>query len=125
MISFELDAEQQLIQETVRGFAKDELTPALRTAERERAPTAAMARGYAELGLRHLDLPESHGGQGASLITTMLAEEELGWGDPSLALALDRGYAGELAIVVASDEKARARLAPRPSTVTALAYAEP
>ena len=57
MISFELDSDQLLIQETVRAFAKDELGPTARTAEKGGAPTVQLARSHAELCLRHLDLP--------------------------------------------------------------------
>ncbi len=121
MITFELDSEQTLIQETVHAFAKDELAPALRSAEKAATPPAALRKSHHELGLRHLDLPEAQGGQGASLVTTVVAEEELGWGDAALALALDNGYAGELAISLLG----RAQHAPTPSTVTAIAYAEP
>ena len=124
MISFELDSDQTLIQETVHAFAKDELVPSIRAAEKTGAPSDALRRSYGELGLARIDLPEGQGGAGATISTAVLAEEELGWGDAALALALDPGYAGELAIALLADDKRRAQLAPGPGTVTAVAYCE-
>ena len=118
MISFELESDQTLIQETVRAFAKDELATAARTAEKAGEPSAALRKSHAELGLAKLDLPESHGGQGASLCTTMVAEEELGWGDAPLAVALDGGYAAELLLSLAGKRS-------QGGEPTALAYCEP
>jgi acyl-CoA dehydrogenase len=118
MISFELDSDQTLIQETVRTFAKDELAVAARAAEKAGAPPAAIKKSHTELGLGRLDLPEAHGGQAAHLTTAVIAEEELGWGDAALALALDAGYAGELFLSLCNAR-------PVKDAVTALAYCEP
>jgi len=119
MISFALDPDQTLVQETLRAFAKNELAPQSRSAEAARQPSAALKREHAELGLLHLDLPESHGGQGATVCTTVIAEEELGWGDAALALALDAGYAGALFLSLLDGR------AHEPEGVVALAYCEP
>jgi alkylation response protein AidB-like acyl-CoA dehydrogenase len=121
MISFELESDQTLIQETVHGFAKDELSAQARACEKAGAPSPAIRRSHTELGLARLDLPEAHGGQGATLTTMIVAEEELGWGDAPLALALDGGYAGELFLSLAD----KAHMKPGADTLTAFAYCEP
>ena len=118
MISFALDPDQTLIQETLREFAKNELAPQARSAESARQPSAALKKGHAELGMQHIDLPESLGGQGATLCTTVVAEEELGWGDAALALALDAGYPGTLFLALARETGAEVG-------AVALAYCEP
>jgi alkylation response protein AidB-like acyl-CoA dehydrogenase len=88
MLSFALSEDQQMLQETVRKFAADELRPVARALEKARAVPADLQRRFAELGLVLVDAPEAAGGMGLGLTTAVLAHEELAWGDPGAAVAL-------------------------------------
>jgi alkylation response protein AidB-like acyl-CoA dehydrogenase len=87
VISFAPTEDQRLIRDTVRELAANELRPRIREAESKRALPDDVARQVHEMGLTTLSLPESAGGQGLPLVTAVIAEEELAWGDPVAALA--------------------------------------
>lgn len=87
MIDFEPSEEQQLIIDTVRGFAEAEIRQDARDAdEAGKLPESAIAQVH-ELGLVSNALPEAHGGGGErSAVTAALVAEELAWGDLAIAL---------------------------------------
>jgi len=89
MIDFEPSEEQQLIIDTVRQFATNEIRKAARDADEVAAlPAAVLERAHA-LGLVSNALPEAYGGGGArSAVTGTLAGEELAYGDLAIALAV-------------------------------------
>lgn len=60
----------------------------MRKWERARAVPDEMRRKVHELGLGLIDVPEALGGAGASLVTAVVAHEELAFGDPGAAVAL-------------------------------------
>ncbi|HTF33290.1 MAG TPA: acyl-CoA dehydrogenase family protein [Myxococcota bacterium] len=89
MIDFEPTEEQQLIVETVRQFATNEIRKAAREADEAAALPAAVLERAHELGLVSSALPEAYGGGGArSAVTGALAAEELAYGDLAIALAV-------------------------------------
>lgn len=89
MIDFEPSEEQQLIVETVRQFARNEIRPLARECDESgKLPDALLAAAH-ELGLVANGLPEEHGGGGErSAVTGALVAEELAWGDLAIALAI-------------------------------------
>ncbi|MGH0031363.1 MAG: acyl-CoA dehydrogenase family protein [Myxococcota bacterium] len=89
MIDLEPSEEQQLIVDTVRQFAENEVRPKARECDEAHALDAAVLAGAHELGLVANALPESVGGGGErSAVTGALVAEELAWGDLSLALGV-------------------------------------
>ena len=89
LIDFEPAEEQQLIAETVKQFAANEIRPLARdAAEAHELPDTILAQAH-ELGLVALGLPEAHGGGGErSAVTGVLVAEELAFGDLAIALAI-------------------------------------
>jgi alkylation response protein AidB-like acyl-CoA dehydrogenase len=89
LIDFEPSEEQQLIIDTVRQFAVNEIRPAAHdAAESRKLPEAALSQAH-ELGLVAHGLDETHGGGGErSAVTGALIAEELAWGDLAIALAI-------------------------------------
>jgi isovaleryl-CoA dehydrogenase len=76
-MDWELTAEQRLLQQTVREFARNEVAPLAREIDREqRFPSESWQRG-AELGLLGIAAPEEHGGTGLGLTEMCLVGEEL------------------------------------------------
>jgi alkylation response protein AidB-like acyl-CoA dehydrogenase len=88
MVNFKPTDEQELIRETMAGFARDVLRPQAREAdERCDVPEGAVARAW-ELGLVQSAVPEGLGGYGDPRLTLTgtLLLEELAYGDLALAL---------------------------------------
>jgi acyl-CoA dehydrogenase len=89
LIDFEPSEEQQLILDTVRQFAGQEIRPRARECEESgKLPGEVLAQAH-ELGLVANALDEAYGGGGErSAVTGALIAEELAWGDLAIALAL-------------------------------------
>lgn len=111
MISFGLEEDQQIIQETVRKFAAEELRPNMRAFEKSGVPDRLRTR-FDELGLGLDDV---------ALPTAVLVHEELAFGDPGAAVALSAPYDGNRALAALADDAQRARFLGKP---TAICYSE-
>jgi alkylation response protein AidB-like acyl-CoA dehydrogenase len=113
MISFGLEEDQQIIQDTVRKFAGEVVRPRMREWERARGVTAEARRQFHELGLGLIDAPEAAGGAGASALTAALVQEELAFGDAGAAVALWAPHLAPAAILELGDEAQARRLLQR------------
>ncbi len=90
MISFTPTDDQQLLLDTLRRYALNDMRPVAHDADEDSAlPPAVVQKGW-ELGLIPSVIPEELGGFGdpLSAITGALAAEELAYGDLALALAV-------------------------------------
>jgi acyl-CoA dehydrogenase len=90
MVNFKPTEDQELVRETMAGFAREVLRPAAREADEKGAvPEDIVARGW-ELGLVQSGIPEQLGGYGdaRSAITGALLLEELAYGDAAITLEL-------------------------------------
>jgi len=77
LLELPLTEEQELLRDTVRSFAQDELLPQAIAIDREaRFPTDTFKK-MAELGLLGLPIPEELEGSGVDTRTTILVVEEL------------------------------------------------
>jgi len=88
MIDFEPSEEQRLVRESVAEFARSTLAPRVREVEKARAVPEDVRKLAHEMGLGTVSIPESAGGQGLGLLTTVLLEEELGAADAAAAFGL-------------------------------------
>ena len=84
-----LSEEEELFRDTVRDFAEREVRPRVAAMERASSVDPALLAKCFELGLMGIDVPESHGGAGGSLLMTVLAVEELSAVDASVAIFVD------------------------------------
>jgi acyl-CoA dehydrogenase len=107
MISFALEEEQRLIQDTVRKLAAESIRPKMREMEHAGEVPENLLHTFHELGLRHVDVPEAAGGQGLGLLTAALVHEELSFGDPGAAVALFDLFAPALVAFGNPDEQRR------------------
>lgn len=85
-----LSDEQQMVRDNLSRFAREVLRPAAHNAdEAHQIPTEILSQAN-DLGLIYYAIPEQFGGMATeqSLVTQMLALEDLGKGDFSLAAAL-------------------------------------
>src|SRR5881227_1518110 len=84
-----LSEEEELFRRTVRDFAERAVRPRVAAMERAGSLDRALLTQCFELGLMGIDIPESHGGAGGSLLMTVLAVEELSAVDASVAIFVD------------------------------------
>jgi alkylation response protein AidB-like acyl-CoA dehydrogenase len=88
VIDLEPSEEQQLIVETVRQFAENEVRPRARDCDETQKLPDDLLHQVHELGLVTNSLDEAHGGGGErSAVTSALVAEELAWGDLAIAIA--------------------------------------
>jgi alkylation response protein AidB-like acyl-CoA dehydrogenase len=89
MYGFEPSEEQQMLVDSVRRFAVNDLRPAAHEAdETGNFPESVIRKGW-ELGVLQASIPEAYGGFGErSVVTGALAAEVLAWGDLAGALAV-------------------------------------
>jgi acyl-CoA dehydrogenase len=130
MISFALEEDQRLIQDTVRKLAAEELRPRLRELERAGDLPPSLREQFFQLGLGLLDVPEALSGLGASRVTAALVHEELAFGDPGAALALCAPHLAAQALLCLGEPAQQERLLARfaaadgAQRLGALAYGE-
>lgn len=88
-MSYFLNEEQQLIRNTAREFAQNEVKPRVAEIDKSGIYPMDLWKRCAELGFTGICIPESLGGLGADVTTEMVVMEELGRISPSLALMVD------------------------------------
>jgi len=113
MISFEPTEDQKLIAGTVSDFAKATLAPRAREFEKAQAIAEDARKAVHEMGLSLAAVPEALGGQGLGLLTAVMINEELAYGDPAAPFGLP-GFGSYLIAVqeLGSEEQAKELLAP-------------
>jgi short/branched chain acyl-CoA dehydrogenase len=87
-VNFDLTPEQQLIQDTVRQFAKDRVAPVAAELDREHRFPYDLVAELGELGLMGLPIPEEYGGAGGDTVSYAIAIEELTRIDSSVAITV-------------------------------------
>jgi alkylation response protein AidB-like acyl-CoA dehydrogenase len=78
-MNFELTEEQQLLQNTVREFTKQEIEPIARDIDRENKLPDDLIKKMADLKLLGMTLPEEYGGSGSSTLDCVLAIEQISY----------------------------------------------
>lgn len=84
-MDFALTPEQELLQKTIRAFAREEIEPRIAELDRKEEFSVDLAQKLGGLGLFSLTVPEKYGGQGLDALTYVLAIEELARVDGSTA----------------------------------------
>lgn len=115
MVSFQPSEEQQLVRDTVAAFAREQVRPQARPSdETGEIPSALIQQGW-ELGLTQAVIPETYGGAGEahSAVTSVLAIEELAWGDLSIACHLLAPRLFVVPLIEAGTEEQKRRFLPR------------
>ncbi len=89
MYSFEPSEEQKMLIDVVSRFAQNDLRPVARDADEGDDFSASLIEKGWELGVLQASIPEEYGGFGErSAVTSVLALEELAWGDLAGSLAI-------------------------------------
>jgi alkylation response protein AidB-like acyl-CoA dehydrogenase len=106
-LDFSLTREQEEIRDLAHEFAEKEMRPvAERYDENEETPWEVMRKAHA-LGLdATAGFPEQYGGGGIDLVTNLIREEELSWGDAGIAVSIGAtGLAGAAIIAMGTEEQ--------------------
>lgn len=112
MIDFEASEDQKLMQDSVAHFAKSTLLPRVREFETARAVADDVRQLSHSMGIAFAAIPESAGGQGLGLLTSVLLEEEIGGADAGAAFGLPGpGAFGTALMELGSSEQASSYLA--------------
>jgi alkylation response protein AidB-like acyl-CoA dehydrogenase len=114
MFSFEPTEEQKMLLDTVSRYATSNLRPAAHDAdEAGELPRSLIKKGW-ELGILQASIPDQYGGFGErSIVTGVLAAEEMAWGDLAGTLAVMVPGLFALPILIAgSEEQKQAYLPP-------------
>lgn len=90
LFDLSLSDEQKMMRETLQRFARDVLRPAAHHADHAATFPADIRTQALELGLNFYAVPEALGGMATeqSVVTNMLAAEDLAYGDFALAAAI-------------------------------------
>jgi alkylation response protein AidB-like acyl-CoA dehydrogenase len=87
-MDLDLTAEQELIRDTVRTFARERVAPVAEELDRESRFPVELVREMAGLGLLGIPIPEEYGGSGGDTLSYALAIEELTRIDSSVAITV-------------------------------------
>src|SRR6202000_800869 len=87
-MDFRLDDETQLLQGTVREFAREEVAPAAGELDRTKSFPYELVAKMAALGWMGIPFPEDVGGAGGTTLQYAIAVEELTRIDSSVAITL-------------------------------------
>ena len=112
-MNFDLDAEHELIRDTVRRFALEEVAPVAEELDREKRFPYEIVAGLAELGVMGMTIPEEYGGGGTDTLSYAIAVEELTRIDSSVAITVAAHHSlGTLPIYYFGTEEQRRRFLP-------------
>ncbi|MGD0526021.1 MAG: acyl-CoA dehydrogenase family protein [Polyangiaceae bacterium] len=113
MISFEPTEDQKMVRDSVAQFAQRTLRPRIREFEKTRSLPDDVLEAAHAMGLPLAAFPEAVGGAGLGVVTQVLIEEELAYGDPAAAFALSGpGAYGWAALHFGGPEVGKKLLAP-------------
>jgi len=119
-----LSEEEQLLSETVRQFAEEQVRPRVTTMEREGRIDPGLLRQLFDLGLMGVGIPESYGGSGGSFFMAVQLVEEISRVDASVGVLVDvQNTLVSRALMRWGSEEQRASLLPRLARDTVGAYA--
>ncbi len=87
-MDFRLTTEHEMVQKMVRDFARKEVAPTIKEADREQKMAAHILPRMGELGILGICIPVRYGGQGMDYISLGLASEELEVIDTTLRVVM-------------------------------------
>jgi len=107
-VSFELTAEQKMLQKMAREFAANEIIPvAAEYDEHAKFPEDIFHKAR-ELGIVNMNIPAEYGGVGATVFEECLVGEELGYGCTGIGTSITTNGLGSLPIILSGNEQQKA-----------------
>jgi alkylation response protein AidB-like acyl-CoA dehydrogenase len=119
-----LSEEEGMFRDMVRQFAEEQIAPLVHDMDRDGALDPTLIETLFELGLMGIEIPEEHGGAGASFFTSVLVVEELSRIDPAVAVLVDvQNTLVDTCIMRYGSQDQHQRYLPRLASDTVGAYA--
>ncbi len=119
-----LTPEEQILQETVRKFARTKIAPLVREMDEAQKMSPTIIAQLFELGLMGIEIPEEYGGVGASFFSSILTVEEISAVDPAIGVLVDvQNTLVVNAVLRWANEEQKRRYLPRMATDTICSYA--
>lgn len=128
-MDFGLTAEHEMVQKMVRDFARKEVSPGIKEADRKGEMEPHVLPRMGELGILGICIPEKYGGQGMDYIALGLACEELEAVDTTLrvVMSVHMGLCSMTLLQWGTEEQKQAFLTPlaRGDRIGCGAFSEP
>jgi alkylation response protein AidB-like acyl-CoA dehydrogenase len=119
-----LSEEEELFRRTVRDWTKAEVIPRAAKMDREGRLDPELLPKLFDLGVMAIETPERFGGAGSSFFMSVLAVEEVSYGDASVGVVVDvQNTLVANALLRWGTEAQHARLLPRMASGTLASYA--
>jgi butyryl-CoA dehydrogenase/short/branched chain acyl-CoA dehydrogenase len=120
----DLSEDEKSFREVVRAFAEEKIRPFVRKMDEESKIPRELIDALFGLGVMGVEIPEEHGGAGATFFMSALAVEELARVDPSVAVLVDvQNTLCNNAILRWGSEEQKARYFPKLASSWVGAYA--
>jgi len=100
-LDFTFTEEQELFRKAVREFMARNVAPKAKELLKARLVTPEIHRGFTDLGVFGLLVPQEYGGSAADFVTFLVAVEEMTKGDPTGFAGLPIWYGGSCARIIA------------------------
>src|SRR5512147_197950 len=85
----DLSEDEQMFRDQVRQFAEERVRPLVPAMDKEGRIPRELIDACFDLGVMGIEIPEAHGGAGATFFMSVLVVEELARVDASLAVLVD------------------------------------
>ncbi len=85
----DLSEEERMFRDAVRGFAEERVRPLVHRMDEEASIPRPLIDALFDLGVMGIEIPEAHGGAGATFFMSILAVEALARVDASVAVLVD------------------------------------
>jgi len=86
MLDYSFTQDQEMMRESIREFAKREISPRIPLMIKNRRIPEEIFTGLARMNLLGMTVPEKYGGIGADAVTTGIAAEEIARADPTASI---------------------------------------
>ena len=100
-LDFAFTEEQNLFRKAVRNFMSRNVAPKSKELLRARLVTPEIHRGFTDLGIFGLLVPQEYGGSASDFVTFLIAVEEMTKGDPTGFAGLPIWYGASCARILA------------------------
>jgi acyl-CoA dehydrogenase len=103
-LGFQLNEEQKMMQQMAQEFAANEIAPVAAYYDKTHEFPWPVVEKAQALGLTTMNVPESYGGMGLSLMEEIIVTEELAWGCAGISIAITINNLAALPLLVAGTE---------------------
>ncbi len=104
-ISFTLTAEQKMLQQMAREFARNEIIPVAKQYDKSHEFPWPVIHKAQELGLTVMAIPKAYGGSGLSMLDECIVTEELAYGCSGMSTSITLNGLAVLPLLLAGSEE--------------------